>query len=94
MGCDSGSSKTQSATLDFLEAIRNQSEDKQKNTFSESIHISHSTVTIGDKNKIHSHSSQNNTIQTAPAQTATIKQILIGIFVTVVGGLILWYLTR
>jgi hypothetical protein len=91
--------------LDFLKTSYNQSKpsdnqgsdyikDKQKDTPSDAIYISHSTVTIGDKNKIHSQSSQNNTTQTTPAQTATIKKILIEILVAVVGGLILWYLTK
>ena len=83
--------------LDFLDNTCNQPViEKQKDASfgSPVINISHSTVTLGDKNKIHSQSSQNNTTNTAPAQTATIKKILIGLFVTIVGGLILWYLTK
>jgi len=55
--------------------------------------FSHNTIIIEDKNKAQS-SSQNSTTQTAPAQTATIKKILIGVLVAVIGGLIVWYLTH
>ncbi|WP_134356079.1 hypothetical protein [Flavobacterium psychrophilum] len=44
--------------------------------------------------KIHQSSSQNKTVKTPPAKaTVTIKKILIGVFVSVIGGLILWFLT-
>ncbi|TRX21850.1 hypothetical protein FNW25_15530 [Flavobacterium franklandianum] len=42
---------------------------------------------------IHQSSSQNKTIKTPAPTTATIKKILIGVFISVIGGLILWYLT-
>lgn len=68
---------------------------KQKDTSSDAVfNISHSTITFGDKNKIQSISSQNSMTQTAPAQTAAIKKILISVVVAVLSGLIVWYLTH
>jgi hypothetical protein len=42
---------------------------------------------------IHQSSSQNKTMKTPAPTTATIKKIFIGVFISVIGGLILWYLT-
>jgi hypothetical protein len=69
---------------------------KQKDTSSDAVfNISHSTITVGDKNKIQGISSQENSIQTTtPPTMAVITKILIGIFVAVVAGLIVWYLTK
>ena len=38
-------------------------------------------------------SSQNKAMNTPAPTTATIKKILIGVFISVIGGIILWYLT-
>lgn len=44
--------------------------------------------------KVNQSSSQNKTVKTPPAiATVTIKKILIGVIITVIGGLIVWYLT-
>jgi hypothetical protein len=43
---------------------------------------------------IHQSSSQNKTVNTPPAKaTVIIKKILIGVFITVIGGIIVWYFT-
>lgn len=45
--------------------------------------------------KVNQSSSQNKTVKTPPAiATVTIKKILIGVIITVIGGLIVWYLTK
>jgi hypothetical protein len=44
--------------------------------------------------KIHQSSYQNKTVKTPPAKaTVIIKKILIGVIITVIGGLLVWYLT-
>lgn len=46
------------------------------------------------KGKVNQSSSQNKTVKTPPAiATVAIKKILIGVIITVIGGLIVWYLT-
>ena len=57
------------------------------------VNITHSTVTFGDKNKIHHNSALKIKANTA-IQAGTIKGILAAIFSAIVAGLIVWYLTR
>ena len=66
--------------------------DGRKNNFSGNIIYNESKVT-GEQ--IQSSSRQTKKTVTKPPKTATqiIKEILIGIFITIIGGLILWYIT-
>ena len=66
--------------------------DGRKNNFSGNIIYNESKVT-GEQ--IQSSSRQIKKTVTKPPKTATqiIKEILIGIFITIIGGLILWYIT-
>jgi hypothetical protein len=58
------------------------------------INISHSTVTVGDKNRVRSASSQNSKHQSVTEHNGIIKKILVGVIISVLGGLIVWYLTH
>jgi hypothetical protein len=82
--------------LDFLEALRIQSEkpENQNSEFIKDIHISHSTITLGDNNEIHHKSSQNKNSQAPAAAQHIIMKILIGIFVAVAGSIAFWYLQK
>ena len=62
------------------------------NSFSGNIIYNESKV-VGNQSQSSSSFSQNMTKQAAKDETKIIKNIFIGLFVTIVGGLILWYLT-
>ena len=83
------------AGMDFLEITNKQSTER---THESPLSISNSTVIIGNDNKVHNQpieSKYTNTANTPPIHaTPIIRSILIGIIATVVGGLILWYLTH
>lgn len=66
--------------------------DNRTNNFSGNIIYNESKVTGG---QIQSSSRQIKKTVTKPPKTATqiIKEILIGLFITIIGGLILWYIT-
>lgn len=66
--------------------------DNRTNNFTGNIIYNESKVTSG---QIQSSSRQIKKTVTKPPKTATqiIKEILIGLFITIIGGLILWYIT-
>lgn len=82
---DNSESETISVNNDIAESL-------DKNIQKSSININNSTISIGNKNEYKNNQNNKNVTINPTKEENNITKISIGIFVSVVGGLVLWFL--